>query len=121
MLRRCLPRTGRAWMAGAIALNACLAAGVVLLAAGSSGGIAAAAPPAAAGAADPIYAALRAARPDGRVAAVHGLALDRDAFHLEFESGTFHFLAPVAGRTVGAVFLGHGTLRLQPPTTAERR
>jgi hypothetical protein len=71
--------------------------------------------------ADPAYAALRAARPDGRVAAVHGLVLDRDVFHFELESGTVHFLEPVAGRTVGAVFLGHGTLRLSPATAAERR
>ncbi|HYL06714.1 MAG TPA: M1 family aminopeptidase [Thermoanaerobaculia bacterium] len=70
---------------------------------------------------EPTYAALRAARPDGRVAAVHGLVLDRDVFHFEFESGAFHFLAPVGGRTVGAVFLGHGTLRLNPATAPERR
>jgi hypothetical protein len=70
---------------------------------------------------DPTYAALRAARPDGRFAAVHNLALDRDAYHFEFESGTFHFLEPVAGRTVGAVFLGRGTMRLNPATPAERR
>lgn len=74
-----------------------------------------------AAAADPVYVALRAARPDGRVVAVHGLVLDRDVFHLELESGTIHFLEPVAGRTVGAVFLGHGTLRLNPATLAERR
>src|SRR5437879_5387926 len=61
-------------------------------------------------AADPTYAALRAARPDGRVAAVHGLVLDRDVFHFELESGAVHFLEPVAGRTIGAVFLGRGRL-----------
>jgi Peptidase family M1 domain len=72
-------------------------------------------------AADPTYAALRAVRPDGRVAAVHGLVLDRDVFHFELESGAVHFLEPVAGRTVGAVFLGRGTLRLNPATAAERR
>jgi peptidase M1-like protein len=70
---------------------------------------------------DPTYAALRAARPDGRVAAVHGLVLDRDVFHFELESGAVHFLEPVAGRTIGAVFLGRGTLRLSPATAAERR
>jgi hypothetical protein len=84
---------------------------------------ASAAPAAAAPAAvpDPTYAALRAARPDGRFAAVHNLALDRDAYHFELESGTFHFLEPIAGRTIGAVFLGRGTLRLNPATPAERR
>src|SRR5689334_18124978 len=53
---------------------------------------------AAAAASEPTYAALRGMRPDGRVAAVQGLALDRDVFHFQFESGAFHFLAPVAGR-----------------------
>src|SRR4029077_6840121 len=36
--------------------------------------------PAAAAAPDPTYAALRAARPDGRTVAVKGLTLERDAF-----------------------------------------
>ncbi len=70
---------------------------------------------------DPTYAALRAARPDGRTLAVHGLTLERDAFKFQLESGTFHFLAPVGGRTVGAVFVGHGTYRLSPATENERR
>ncbi len=70
---------------------------------------------------DPTYAALRAARPDGRVVPVKGLTLERDVFKFQFESGEFHFLAPVGGRTVGAVFLGHGTYRLSPATPNERR
>ena len=77
--------------------------------------------PVAAGAADATYVALRSTRPDGRVAPVKGLVLDRDVFHFEFEAGTFHFLAPVAGRTIGAVFLGQGSFRLTPATPAERR
>ena len=71
--------------------------------------------------ADPTYAALRAARPDGRTVAVHGLVLERDAFRFEFASGSFHFLAPVAGRTVGAVFVGEGSYRLLPASETERR
>jgi hypothetical protein len=70
---------------------------------------------------DPTYAALRAARPDGRTMAVHGLTLERDAFKFQLDSGTFHFLAPVGGRTVGAVFVGHGSYRLSPATENERR
>ena len=77
--------------------------------------------PVAAATADATYAALRSARPDGRVAPVKGLVLDRDVFHFEFETGAFHFLAPVAGRTIGAVFLGQGSFRLTPATPAERR
>jgi hypothetical protein len=70
---------------------------------------------------DPTYAALRAAKPDGRTLAVTGLVLERDAFRFEFATGTFHFLAPVEGRTIGAVFLGQGTFRLTPATLSERR
>jgi hypothetical protein len=43
---------------------------------------------------------------------VGGLVLERDAFRFQFDSGAFHFLAPVAGRTVGAVFVGRGSYRL---------
>src|SRR4051794_12351688 len=50
---------------------------------------------------DPTYAALRNARPDGRRMEVKNLALDRDVFHFQFDSGTFHLLAPVDGRTIG--------------------
>ncbi|HEX5757741.1 MAG TPA: M1 family aminopeptidase [Thermoanaerobaculia bacterium] len=75
----------------------------------------------AAAASDPTYAALRAARPDGRTVAVRGLVLERDVFRFTFDSGTVHFLAPVEGRTVGAVFLGDGRWRLAPASTAERR
>ncbi len=70
---------------------------------------------------DPTYAALRAARPDGRTVAVHGLILERDAFRFELASGTLHLLAPVAGQTVGAVFLGDGGYRLTPGSETERR
>ena len=76
---------------------------------------------AAAPAPDPAYAALRAARPDGRTVTVNGLTLERDAFRFQFESGTFHFLAPVEGRTVGAVFVGRGSYRLSPATENERK
>ena len=69
---------------------------------------------------DPTYAALRAARPDGRTIAVNGLAVDRDVYHVTL-SGTLHLLAPVGGKTVGAVFLGHGAYELTPVSEAERR
>jgi hypothetical protein len=70
---------------------------------------------------DPTYATLRAARPDGRMVPVHNLTLERDVFKFQFESGAFYFLAPVAGRTVGAVFVGRGSYRLSPATATERR
>lgn len=70
---------------------------------------------------DPTYAALRAARPDGRMVPVHGLTLERDAYRFQFDSGAFYFLAPVEGRTVGAVFVGRGSYRLSPATENERK
>ena len=70
---------------------------------------------------DPTYTALRGARPDGRTVPVNGLVLERDVFRFQFDSGAFHFLAPVGGRTVGAVFVGHGSYRLTPATENERR
>ncbi|HEX4961099.1 MAG TPA: M1 family aminopeptidase [Thermoanaerobaculia bacterium] len=70
---------------------------------------------------DPSYTELRNARPDGRTVPVNGLVLERDVFRFQFESGAFHFLKPVGGRTVGAVFVGHGSYRLSPATENERR
>jgi hypothetical protein len=70
---------------------------------------------------EPAYAALRSARPEGRVLAVENLILERDAFRFRFASGTFQFLRPVADRTGGAVFLGEGSLEIRPATEAERR
>src|SRR3954469_22513899 len=70
---------------------------------------------------DPAYTELRNARLDGRTVPVSGLVLERDAFRFQFDSGAFHFLKPVGGRTVGAVFVGHGSYRLNPATDNERR
>ena len=68
----------------------------------------------------PLLEELRRLGPDGRTVPVQGLDLVRDAFVFHFESGTFHLLEPVAGRTVGAVFLGEGSYRLEPQTPWER-
>lgn len=70
---------------------------------------------------DATYAALRAARPDGRTIPVRQLTLERDAFRFQLEAGTLHLLAPVNGRTFGAVFLGQGTFRLSPASPHELR
>lgn len=85
--------------------------------------LALAVPPAvsAAGAADPDYVALRNARPQGRGMAVHNLVLERDVFRFQFASGTFQFLTPVEGRSMGAVFVGEGTFELKPASDVERR
>jgi hypothetical protein len=70
---------------------------------------------------DPTYAALRGAKPDGRRIPVKSLILERDAFRFQLDSGALHLLAPVDGRTVGAVFVGEGSYRLSPATSNERR
>lgn len=70
---------------------------------------------------EPTYTALRGARPDGSRVPVQGLTLERDVFRFQLTSGAIHFLAPVEGRTVGAVFVGQGTMTLSPATPAETR
>ncbi|HUP46118.1 MAG TPA: M1 family aminopeptidase [Thermoanaerobaculia bacterium] len=69
----------------------------------------------------PQYQQMRAARPDGRSAAVSELTLARDAYRLHFTAGTFHFLTPLGERTWGAVFLGEGEWQLRPAVENERR
>jgi hypothetical protein len=69
---------------------------------------------------DSGYEALRAAKPEEGVA-VQGLALERDAYRFEFESGTFWLLKPVGGRVVGAVFEGKGRYTLTPARGSEKR
>ncbi|HEX7183057.1 MAG TPA: M1 family aminopeptidase [Thermoanaerobaculia bacterium] len=70
---------------------------------------------------DPTYTALRNAKPDGRKIPVQNLVLERDVFRFQLDSGAFHLLAPVDGRTIGAVFVGQGSYRLSPATPNERR
>ncbi|HEX3552606.1 MAG TPA: M1 family aminopeptidase [Thermoanaerobaculia bacterium] len=70
---------------------------------------------------DPTYAALRGARPDGRKIPVQNLVLERDAFRFQLDSGALYLLAPVQGRTIGAVFVGKGSYRLTPATPYELR
>jgi hypothetical protein len=70
---------------------------------------------------DPTYAALRGARPDGRKIPVQNLVLERDAFRFQLDSGALYLLAPVEGRTVGAVFVGQGSYRLSPASPNELR
>ncbi len=84
-------------------------------------GLLAAAPETASALEDPTYAALRAARPDGRRVAVENLVVERDVLRFQFDAGAFHWLSPVDGRTVGGVFLGAGSYRLTPATESERR
>jgi hypothetical protein len=66
------------------------------------------------------YEGIRALRPDAaRGAAVQGLVLARDAGVLRFDRGQIHLLQPIAGRTVGAVFVGEGRFELAAPDEVE--
>jgi hypothetical protein len=52
-------------------------------------------------------------------AAVRDLVLQRDAGRFTLEQGTLYLLPAVAGRVVGAVFVGTGTFAFQAPTAIE--
>lgn len=68
-----------------------------------------------------VFEELRHLAPRGdRVAAVQGLTLRRDAIELHLEQGKLYLASPVSGRTVGAVFVGQGSVSFVPPTVVER-
>jgi len=68
-----------------------------------------------------VFAELKnlAPRPD-RVAIVHGLVLRRDVMELRLDTGALSLLTPVAGRAVGVVFVGEGSVSFVPPLEIER-
>src|SRR5579872_2857172 len=70
---------------------------------------------------DPTYQALRNIKLGNEAVTVQNFVLDRDAARFHFRSGTFCFVAPVAGRVTGAVFVGDGLLSIDPPLAMERR
>ena len=67
-----------------------------------------------------VFDELMALEPTTCIAAVAGLTLTRDVGRFVLDSGRLHLLTPVQGRTVGAVFLGRGTFRFEPPIDIER-
>lgn len=78
-------------------------------------------PSGAADAYEPVFDQLRSLTPRGdRAAAVHDLALHRDAIHFHLDQGELYLLSPVAGRTVGALFIGRGSVSFAPPWDIER-
>jgi len=70
---------------------------------------------------DPIYQKLRADAFSGEYATVSNLVLKRDAATFTLRSGEIHFLAPVEGRSIGAVFVGDGEFYLKPPIEVEQK
>ena len=69
---------------------------------------------------DSTYQALRHVALGGEVVAVKDFVLKRDAGTFTFKSGSFCFTAPVNGKVTGAVFVGEGSFRLDPPIDVER-
>lgn len=70
---------------------------------------------------DPVYQQLRTITPGNDAVTVHEFDLNRDAATFHLHSGTVCFLPPVQGKVTGAVFLGDGTMSLDPPLAVERR
>jgi len=68
---------------------------------------------------DPTYQQLRNIGLSSEAVTMSNFALKRDAatFHL---SGAVCFVAPVQGHVTGAVFVGNGTMSLDPPIPIER-
>ena len=68
-----------------------------------------------------VFDALMDWEPDpSRIAAVNGLTITRDVATFQLNSGTMYLMAPVASKTVAAVFLGDGTFLFTPPNDVER-
>ncbi|MBN1570574.1 MAG: hypothetical protein JXA73_22210 [Acidobacteria bacterium] len=63
-----------------------------------------------------LYEALKKFELQGK-ASVSNLKLKRDRAEMAF-TGDFYFAAPVNGRVPGAVFIGEGTFRAEPPDSA---
>jgi hypothetical protein len=56
-----------------------------------------------------------------KVAPVRKLVITRDAGRFTLTQGTLYLLSPVNGRTVAALFRGHGSFAFTPATAIERR
>src|SRR5436189_6175623 len=55
-----------------------------------------------------------------RVAPVRNVTLRRDAIVFHLEDGNLFLATPVAGRTIGAVFVGRGSVSFIPPLAIEQ-
>lgn len=62
-----------------------------------------------------LYQQLKGLELSGGSAPANNVVLKRDRGEMTFTSGTFYFQAPVAGKVRGAVFIGKGTFRAEPP------
>jgi hypothetical protein len=69
---------------------------------------------------DPVYQQLRNIGLGSEAVTVSNFELKRDAARFHLQSGTVCFVTPVQGKVTGAVFVGDGTMVLDPPLPMER-
>jgi hypothetical protein len=69
---------------------------------------------------DPVYQQLRNIGLGSESVSVSNFELKRDAATFHLHSGTVCFVTPVQGKVTGAVFVGDGTMVLDPPIPIER-
>jgi hypothetical protein len=62
-----------------------------------------------------LYEDLRSFKLGGGSVQVENLSFQRDRARMTFVSGTIYFATPVAGRVEGAVFIGTGNFKAEPP------
>lgn len=70
---------------------------------------------------DPTYRALRDIRLSDETVVLENVTVKREFATFTFRTGTMFFLAPVAGKITGAVFVGEGTLLVNPTLETEKR
>src|SRR6266487_2574183 len=69
---------------------------------------------------EPVFDGLRHMTEVESVAPVRNLTLRRDVIVFHLEEGNLFLATPVAGRTIGAVFVGRGSVSVTPPLAVER-
>jgi hypothetical protein len=70
---------------------------------------------------EPVFDEFRHMVPQAdRVATVRKLTLRRDVIEFALEEGKLYAAGPVAGRTIGVTFVGHGSVSFVPPLVIEQ-
>jgi hypothetical protein len=69
---------------------------------------------------DATYQQLRNITLSGESVSINNLVLTREGGTFRLRSGTFCFLTPIQGKVTGAVFVGDGSLVIDPPLASER-
>src|SRR5207247_4609055 len=69
---------------------------------------------------EPVFDGLRHMTQGERMAPIRNVTLRRDPILFHLEDGNLFLATPVAGRTIGAVFVGRGAVSFLPPLAIER-